>query len=503
VSVIPQLMAGFSTALNLENLLSAVLGCFLGTIVGILPGLGPSTTVALLIPVAFAVRPDTMLIMMCGVYLGAMYGGSLTSILLKVPGEASSALTAIDGFEMARQGRAGQALAISAIGSFIGGTLSVVALTVVARPIAQAALRFGPSEYFALMVFALVMSATLIGKSLLRGFLAVVLGIMLAVIGSDLQTGVPRFTLGISELLDGIDVVIVIIGVFGVAEVLYYLLHERRVLGERLALRGRLWLSRDDWRRSAPAVGRGSVVGFLAGVMPGSGSTLGSLLAYAMEGRFGRARRTLGTGAIEGVASVETANNAATGGALIPMFTLGIPGSGTTAVLLAVLLMYGVQPGPRLMIQQADLFWTVVASLYISNIILLIMNLPMIPLFVKILDIPARFLMPAIGVFAAVGAYSINRSVADVWLVFFFGLLGYTMRWAGMPPVALVLGMVLGDRLEQSLRQAFILSNRSFEFLLRPITLVLLSVTVLVVVLDIVAKTRDRRRAAAAPGSPG
>ncbi|MDR7544268.1 MAG: tripartite tricarboxylate transporter permease [Armatimonadota bacterium] len=494
MSVTSQLLAGFGTALTLENLFSALLGCLLGTVVGVLPGLGPSTTVALLIPVAFAVDPDTMLIMMCGVYLGAMYGGSLTSILLRVPGEASSAMTALDGFEMARRGRAGQALAISAIGSFIGGTISVVALTLVAAPIARAALTFGPSEYFALMVFALVMSATLIGRSLTRGLLAVILGVMLAMVGSDLQTGVPRFTLGLGPLLDGIDVVVVIIGVFGVAEVLNYLLHERQLTGERLAIRGRVWLSRDDWRRSIAPIGRGTLVGFLAGVMPGSGSTIGSMLAYAVEGRFGRARRQLGTGAIEGVAAVETANNAATGGAMIPMFTLGIPGSGTTAVLLAVLLMYGVQPGPRLMTQQAQLFWTVIASLYLSNVILLILNLPLIPLFVRILDIPMRFLMPAIGVFAAVGAYSINGAVADVWLVFLFGLLGYAMRWAGMPPVALVLGMVLGERLEQSLRQAFILSNRSFAFLARPITLTLLVATIAIVALDMTTKIREARR---------
>jgi putative tricarboxylic transport membrane protein len=494
MSVITHLLAGFGAALTMENLASAALGCLLGTIVGVLPGLGPSTTVALLIPVAFAVDPDTMLIMMCGVYLGAMYGGSLTSILLRVPGEASSAMTAIDGFEMAKQGRGGPALAISAIGSFIGGTISVVALTVVAYPIARAALTFGPSEYFALMVLALVMSATLIGRSLTRGLLAVVLGVMLAMVGSDLQTGVARFTLGLGPLLDGIDVVVVIIGVFGVAEVLYFLLHQRQATGERLAIRGRVWLSREDWRRSMAPIGRGTLVGFLAGVMPGSGSTIGSLLAYAVEGRLGRAKRELGSGAIEGVASVETANNAATGGAMIPMFTLGIPGSGTTAVLLAVLLMYGVQPGPRLMTQQTQLFWTVIASLYISNVILLILNLPLIPLFVRILDIPMKFLMPAIGVFAAVGAYSINGAVADVWLVFLFGLLGYAMRWAGMPPVALVLGMVLGDRLEQSLRQAFILSNRSFAFLFRPITLTLLVITVAIVALDIVAKIREAHR---------
>jgi putative tricarboxylic transport membrane protein len=344
------------------------------------------------------------------------------------------------------------------------------------------------------MVFALVMSATLIGRSLTRGLLAVVLGVMLAMVGSDLQTGVARFTLGLGPLLDGIDVVVVIIGVSGVAEVLNFLLHERQVASERLAIRGRVWLSRDDWRRSVAPIGRGTLVGFLAGVMPGSGSTIGSMLAYAVEGRFGRARRQLGTGAIEGVAAVETANNAATGGAMIPMFTLGIPGSGTTAVLLAVLLMYGVQPGPRLMTQQAHLFWTVIASLYLSNVILLILNLPLIPLFVRILDIPMRFLMPAIGVFAAVGAYSINGAVADVWLVFLFGLLGYAMRWAGMPPVALVLGMVLGDRLEQSLRQAFILSNRSFAFLARPITLALLVATLAIVAVDLAARARGAGR---------
>ncbi|MCL6499178.1 MAG: tripartite tricarboxylate transporter permease [Firmicutes bacterium] len=476
-----------------------MLGCFLGTVVGILPGLGPSTTVALLIPVAFAVRPDTMLIMMCGVYLGAMYGGSLTSILLRVPGEASSALTALDGFEMARHGRAGPALAIAAVGSFIGGTLSVLALTVVAHPIARFALRFGPSEYFALMVFALVMSATLIGRSLTRGLLAVILGVMLSTVGSDLQTGIPRFTLGIDVLLDGIDIVVVIIGIFGVAEVLHFLLHERGTEHRRLSIQGRLWLSREDFARSVGPIGRGTLVGFIAGVIPGSGSTLGSMLAYAVEGRVGRARRILGTGAIEGVAAVETANNAATGGALIPMFTLGIPGSGTTAVLLTVLLMYGVQPGPRLMTEQAQLFWTVVASLYISNVILLILNLPLIPLFVRILDIPARYLMPAIGMFAAVGAYSVNSQVSDVWLVLLFGILGYAMRWAGMPPVALVLGMVLGDRLEQSLRQAFILSNGSFLFLLRPITMTLLLATVLVIVLDAAGRARRRGVPASSP----
>lgn len=486
------LAQGFQSAFTVPNLLSAVLGCILGTLVGILPGIGPATTVAILIPIAFGVNPDSALIMMTAVYLGAMYGGSLTSVLLKVPGEASSMMTAIDGFEMAKQGRAAQALAVSAIGSFIGGTLSVVALTLVALPIASVALLLGPTEFFSLLVAAMLFISVLMGKDLLKSIAALLLGLAIAVIGTDLQTGVPRLTFEISTLLDGINTATMIIGIYGVGEVLWYLSHRGEDHGERLALRGRLWLDRDDWRRSWPAILRGSVVGFIAGVLPGSGSTLGSILAYSMEQRVSKEPDRFGKGAVEAVASCETANNAATGGAIIPMLTLGIPGSGTTAILLVALMMYGITPGPRLMIDHPQVIWTVIASLYISNVILVILNLPLIPLFVRVLDLPVRFLMPLILAIAAVGAFSMSDSFTDLVVVFFFGAVGYLMRLVGVPPVALVIGVVLGLRMEQSLRQAILLSIGDWTvFLTRPISAAFLAAGIGLAIWDVVSKSRN------------
>ena len=489
-----QLGNGFAGALTVENLTAALLGCLLGTIIGILPGIGPSTTVALLIPIAFSIRPDSALIMMTGVYLGAMYGGSLTSVLLKVPGEVSSVMTALDGFEMAKQGRAGPALAVAAIGSFIGGTISVVGLTVFAPIIARYALAFGPAEYFALMVAALLFTSVLLGADLLKGLIAVVIGLVIAVIGTDLQTGVPRLTFGFTAVLEGVDIIVLLMGIFGVGEVLWYLTHRTQEHGERLALRGRLWLSRDDWGRSWPAIIRSSFVGFFAGVLPGSGSSLGGLLGYTVEQRVSKEPRRFGKGAIEGVAAPETANNAATGGALIPMLTLGIPGSGTTAVLLVVFTIYGIQPGPRLMTDNAELVWAVIASLYLSNVILLMMNLPLIPLFVRILDIPVRFLMPVILTIAAVGAYSINNNPADVVLLFAFGVGGYLLRSVGIPLVPLVLAAILAPQMERSLRQGILLTHGDWlEMLSRPIALAFLVAGIAIVAWDIWSKARQQR----------
>ncbi len=491
METISLLFQGFQSATTLTNLLSALLGCFLGTIIGILPGIGPATTIALLIPVAFSVNPESALIMMTAVYLGAMYGGSLTSVLLKVPGEASSVMTSIDGFEMAKQGRAAQALAVSSIGSFIGGTLSVVALTLVALPVASVALLMGPTEFFALLISAMLFISVLMGKDLLKSIAATVLGIAIATIGTDLQTGVPRLTFGVETLLDGIDSVTILIGVFGVGEVLWFLSHRRAQAGERLALKGRLWLSGDDWRRSWPAILRGSVVGFLAGVLPGSGSTLGSLLAYTTEQRLSKEPERFGKGAIEAVAAAETANNSATGGAIIPMLALGIPGSGTTAILLVALTMYGISPGPRLMIDHPQVIWTVIASLYVSNVILVILNLPLIPLFVRVLDVPVRYLMPMILAIAAVGSYSMSNSLTDVVLVFIFGGIGYLMQLVDVPRVALVIGVVLGERMEQSLRQAILLSDGDWSVFIRyPISATFLLAGVVLVVWDIVSKSR-------------
>jgi putative tricarboxylic transport membrane protein len=492
------LMEGFVTALTLGNLLAALAGCILGTVVGVLPGLGPSTTVALLIPVAFSLQPEAALIMMLGVYLGAMYGGSLTSILMKVPGEASSVMTAIDGFAMAKQGRAGPALAVSAIGSFIGGTLSIVGLMLLAPIVAKYALLIGPAEYFSLMVAALLFTSVLLGADLVKGLVSIALGLLIAVIGTDLQTGVPRLTFGQSDLLEGIDIIVILMGIFGVGEVLWYLTHRdeghNKGGAERLSLRGKLWLSRSDWRRSWPAILRSSVLGFFVGVLPGAGSSLAGVLGYTVEQRVSKEPQRFGKGAIEGVAAPETANNAATGGALIPMLTLGIPGSGTTAVLLVVFMIYGIQPGPRLMIDHADIVWALIASLYISNVMLLILNLPLIPLFVRILDVPVRFLMPVILVIAAVGAYSLSNSFTDVVLLFVFGGVGFLMRRLDIPLIPLILAAILAPKMEQSLRQATMLSDGDWStFLTRPISAVFLAAGLLILVADIVSKKRRNR----------
>jgi len=488
------LMNGFSQALTPANLLSALIGCILGTVVGVLPGIGPSTTVALLIPVSFVMNPATVLIMMMGVYCGAMYGGAITSILVNVPGEASSVTTAIDGYPMARQGRGGVAMVVCQVGSFVGGTLSVVGLMTVAMPLAEFALKFGPAENFSVMLFALILASTLISESMFRGIIAVILGLIIASIGTDLQTGIGRLTMGVPELLDGIDNIVVIIGVFGVGEVLWYVVSSYGKVesaGERLQA-GRWIPNRQEWRESTGPILRGTLVGFLTGLLA-AGAALGSFLAYSMEKRLSKHPEKFGKGALEGIASCETANNSSTGGALIPLLTLGIPHSGTTAVLLTVLTMYGLKPGPQLMIDQAPLMWTVIASLYVANVLLIVLNLPAVGIFIKILDIPLKFLMPLILVFATVGAFSINTSLVDLILVLIFGVLGFAMRWAGLPPVAMVLGVVLGDRLEQAMRQAFMISsNGILIFVTKPISLFFLLLTVALVVLDMVTRRRGR-----------
>jgi putative tricarboxylic transport membrane protein len=495
------LIQGFATALTVANLIAALIGCMLGTVVGVLPGLGPSTTVALLIPVAFTLNPESALIMMLGVYLGAMYGGSLTSVLMKVPGEPGSVMTAIDGFEMAKQGRAGPALAVSAIGSVIGGTLSVIGLTLFAPLIAQYAIKIGPAEYFSLMVAALLFTSVLLGKDLLKGLISVAIGLLVAVIGTDLQSGVPRLTFGLDAFLEGIDIIVILMGLFGVGEVVWFLTHRSGEHGERLGIRGRLWLSREDWRRSWPAIGRSSGIGFFAGILPGSGSSLAGVLSYTVEQRTAKEPDRFGKGAIEGVAAPETANNASTGGALIPMLTLGVPGSGTTAVLLTVFTIYGIDPGPRMMTDNADIVWALIASLYLSNVLLLLLNLPLIPLFVRILDVPVRFLMPVILVIAAVGAFSLSNSFSDVVVLFAFGLLGFFMRSVDIPLVPLILAVILAPKMEQSLRQALLLANGEWStFLTRPISLAFLVAGVLVLLADVYSKRRRNRALVPAAG---
>ena len=488
------LLNGLSQALTAGNLLAAFLGCVLGTIVGILPGIGPSTTVALMIPLAFAMNPARALIMMLGVYCGAMYGGAVTSILVNVPGEASSVMTAVDGFPMAKQGRGGVAMVLCQVGSFVGGTLSIVGLMLVAIPLAEFALQFGPAEYFSVMLFALILASTLISESILRGIIALVIGLMVALIGTDHQTGIARFSMGVAELLDGIDDVIVIMGVFGVGEVLWYVVSTYgKAEGAVERMHAGRWIpERQEWRESTLPIVRGTLIGFFTGLLA-AGSALGSFLAYSLEKRISKHPQKFGKGTLEGIVSCETANNASTGGALIPLLTLGIPHSGTTAILLTVLTMYGLRPGPQLMIQQAPLMWTVIASLYIANIILIVLNLPAVGLFIRILDIPLRFLMPLILVFASVGAFAINRSLVDLSLALIFGVIGFALRWSGFPPVALVLGVVLGERLELSLRQALMISSTGpLIFFTRPISLAFILLTVAMVALDLFTRRRGR-----------
>ncbi len=494
---------GFSVALEPTNLLFLVLGVLLGTLIGMLPGIGPSTGVALLIPVGFGMAPTPALIMMAGVYYGAMYGGSTTSILLNAPGEAASVMTAIDGYQMARKGRPGAALAVSAIGSFIAGTIGVAALTLLALPIARAALEFGPPEYFALIVFALVAVAGLSGEALLKSLAALAVGLAVSTVGIEVQSGISRFTFGLAELDDGIDFLVVVVGLFAVAESLAGLEEIRKGLREPVKLTGPVWLTLAEWRRSYWPILRGTVIGFVIGVLPGAGAAVASVMSYAAEKRLARRPAEFGHGAIEGVAGPESANNAAAMGALVPMLTLGIPGSNTTAIMLGALMMYGLQPGPLLFQKQPDLVWGLVASMYFGNLILLLLNLPLVKLLVKVVDIPPRILLPVVVGLSFIGVYSINSSVVDLYLLAGFGLLGYVMRKAGVPAAPLVVGVVLGGMLEESMRQSLAISAGRFAiFVQRPISAALLAAAaILLLVPPLLGRLRRGRsgRPAATP----
>jgi len=460
MDTLTHIINGFAVCLQPINLWYTFVGVFLGTIVGVLPGIGPSATIALLIPVTFGMNPTSALIMMAGVFYGTKYGGSTTAILIRTPGEAASVMTTLDGYEMARKGRAGAALAVSAIGSFIAGTIGVVALTIFALPLASMALKFGPAEYFTLMLFAMTAVASLTGKSPAKGLLATLLGLMISTIGIDLQSGQPRYTMGIAEFQDGVGFVVVVVGMFAVSEVLRGLVDIQRGTGAKLLpISGKLWLTREEWKRSVGPIWRGGVIGFIIGVLPGAGGTIASILSYTTEKRLSKHPEEFGHGAIEGVAGPEAANNADTAGALVPLLTLGVPGGGSTAVLLGAFIMYGIQPGPLLFQNRPDLVWGLVDSMYIGNVMLLILNLPLIGLFVKLLLIPIGILYPLIVSIAAIGAYGISGSVLDLYLILTFGVLGYIFDKVDIPVAPLVLSLVLGGMMEQSFRQAMTISN--------------------------------------------
>jgi len=480
VETLQALLEGFAVALTLQNLLWALLGVTLGTVVGILPGIGPALTVALLLPVTFRLDPVGSFIMFAGIYYGGMYGGSTTSILLNTPGESASIITALEGNKMARRGRGGAALATAAIGSFVAGTLATLGLTFVAPFMVDLALRFGPADYFALMVLAFVTVASLLGASALRGLTSLFFGLGLGLVGIDLQTGQARYTLGVPEMLDGVDVVIVVVGLFAVGETLYVASRLRRAPQEVVAVRGGVWMTRDEWRRSWRPWLRGSLLGFPLGALPAGGAEIPTFLSYALEKRLSKRPEEFGQGAIEGVAGPEAANNAAAAGVLVPLLTLGLPTSATAAIMLAAFQQFGLQPGPLLFQNAPDLVWGLIASLYIGNAMLLVLNLPLVGLWVRLLTVPRPLLYAGILLFATLGTYSLNGSTVDLVMLYIIGVIGFVMRCYGFPVAPAVVGMILGPMAEQQFRRALAISQGDYAVFLRePIAVTLLALALL------------------------
>lgn len=493
------LLEGFSVALTLQNLLWALVGVTLGTVVGILPGIGPALTVALLLPVTFHLDPTGSMIMFAGIYYGGMYGGSTTSILLNTPGESASMITALEGYQMARRGRGGAALATAAIGSFVAGTLATIALTFIAPLMIRVALAFGPAEYFALMLVAFTAVTSLLGSSAVRGLTSLCFGLALGLVGIDLQTGQARYTLGMLEMLDGIDVVIVAVGLFAVGEAFYAASRLGRDEVEVIPLRGSIWMTREEWRRSWKPWLRGALLGFPMGTLPAGGAELPTFLSYALERRLSKQKDQFGKGAIEGVAGPEAANNAAAAGVLVPLLTLGLPTSATAAIMLAAFQQFGLQPGPLLFANAPDLVWGLIASLYIGNAMLLVLNLPLVGLWVRLLTIPRPLLYAGIMVFATLGTYSLNHSVVDLATLYLIGLVGFLMRRFDFPVAPAVIGLILGPLAEQQLRRALAISQGDYTiFVTRPISAALLAVAAVVLLGPLVARLIIRRRAAGA-----
>ncbi|MES2362283.1 MAG: tripartite tricarboxylate transporter permease [Pseudomonadota bacterium] len=495
------LMAGFATAITPANMLWCLVGCALGTAVGVLPGIGPAVAVAMLLPITSKVDVTASMIFFSGIYYGAMYGGSTTSILLNTPGETASMVTAMEGNKMAKSGRAGAALATAAIGSFVAGTIATVIVTLFAPFVADFAVKLGPPEYFLLMLLAFTTVSAVLGKSTLRGMTALFIGLAAGCVGLDQISGQGRYTAGVPELLDGIEIVLVAVGLFAVAEVLYAVLYEGRVKEEQNRL-SRVHMSARDWRRSIPAWLRGTAIGTPFGCIPAGGTEIPTFLSYAMEKKLAKdkdAKAEFGTsGAIEGVAGPEAANNATVTAALIPLLTLGIPTSNTTAILLGAFQNYGIQPGPQLFTTSATLVWALIASLYIGNVMLLVLNLPMVGLWVKLLKIPKPQLYAGILIFATVGAYGMRQSAFDLFLLYAIGLLGVAMRRFDFPTAPVVVGMILGPLAEAQLRNAMSIGEGSaVVFFQRPMSITLVVIVVAVLVLPRVAKVVSARRARA------
>jgi len=489
------LALGFQVCLQPANLFLAFTGCLIGTLVGVLPGLGPPAAISLLLPSTFHITPVGALIMLAGIYYGAMYGGSTTSILVNIPGEAASVVTCLDGYEMAKQGRAGPALGIAAFGSFIAGTASVVGLMLLAPPLAAMALKFGPPEYTTLMILGLTVLTFLVKGSMVKALMMAAFGMFLSTVGLDAVSGVARFSFNRVELMDGIGMVPVVMGLFGISEVL---LNLEKTFGREI-LKGKIkdYLpTKEDWRKSHKPILRGSFLGFFLGILPGGGAILASFVSYALEKRVSRHPEKFGTGAIEGVAGPEAANNAATGGAFIPLLTLGIPSNVVMAILLGAMMIHGLQPGPNLVQQNPEVFWGVIVSMYIGNGMLLVLNLPLIGLWVQVLKVPYRLLFPLILLFCLIGAYSLSSTTFDILIMVVFGMIGYWMKKTDYEGAPLVLALVLGNLFENALRQSLMLSDGSFLiFLSRPIAAIFLWIAVALLLFPLLPWLKQRRPA--------
>ena len=488
-TIIDSLALGFSVAFRPDVLLYAFLGCLVGTLVGMLPGIGPLAGISILLPATFGLDATKAIVMLAGIYYGSQYGGSTTSILMRIPGEAASVMTCIDGYAMARKGRAGAALAIAAVGSFIAGTFGVILLTLVAPPIANFALRFGPPEYTALLVLGLVFLAYMSTTSLVRTLLMACTGLLLGCIGIDVMTGHFRYSFDVKELGDGIGIVPVAVGLFGLGEILST--PSKTVTDPVIPPRLKeLMPSREEWRQSAMPIARGSVLGFLVGVVPGSAHIIASFLSYAVEKRISKTPEEFGKGAVAGVAGPESANNSASTGAFVPMLALGLPTGPVTAVLMAALLIHGVPPGPQLVTEHPQVFWGFIASMYVGNLMLLALNLPLVGLFVRVLQIPYAYLYPLIIMFCIVGVYLVNNSIVDVWIMLIMGVAGYLLRKLEFDPAPLVLGLVIAPIFELSLRQSLVMSNGNWTIFFspqRPIAAVLFAICGLLLALAIIS----------------
>jgi putative tricarboxylic transport membrane protein len=493
------IIGGLTAAIVPMALLYTFIGVFVGTMISHLPGIGPSAGIALLIPVTFGMDPMMALMMLSGIYYGCMYGGAVTAILLNTPGDAAAVMTVIDGYPLARSGRAGAALTIAATSSFIAGMLGVTSLVFLAVPLARFALHFGPTEYFALMFFALTTASALTGKSIGKGLVATFLGLMLATVGIDLQTGVARFTLGIMRLQDGISFLVVVVGLFAIAEVTRMV---EGTLGGSMhivRIRGRLWFTLADWRQAWPAALRGSAIGFLCGAAPGLGGTIAAMLAYVTERRISKHPERFGTGAIEGIAAPEAAVNADACGNFAHLLALGIPGSGACAVLMGAFIMYGLQPGPMLFQTNPTLVWGLIASMYIGNIMLLVLNFPLVGILARVLYVPPGILLSLILAIASAGVYSFNTDALDLFLALGFGIIGYVFRLVDIPKAPMIFGLILGGKIEQSFRQAMTISNGDILVFVRsPISASLLAVSLLSVVFALWSRRRAGRMLKAA-----